>query len=121
MTDLSANLDHFDTVELAVTRADPGVLAENGLYENATSTELVVRACVVPIAGRQLELLPEAWRTREAIQVFSKDELRPVDEEAKTDGDRFTFNGRRYEVQQVSNWSAQGGYWSAVAIKVTTS
>ncbi len=45
-------------------------------------------------------------------------EPRCADKTASTDGDRFTHGGVVFEVVQVADWSAAGGYWRAVAARV---
>lgn len=121
MMRLDTNIDHFAAESLSVTRAAASTLGANGLWTPGATTTVAVSAVVVPMGGRQMDALPEGWRTRDPLIVYAKSALKTVDESAKTDGDRFARGGATYEVQTVQDWSQQAGYWSAVAIKVATS
>lgn len=102
---------------LAVTRGTAGTLAA-GVFTAGATTQLTLTAMVQPVSGRDLLRLPEGLRTRELVAVFTPTALRTTDEHAGTPADRFTWQGRTYEVQLVEEWSHLGGYRRAVAAKV---
>jgi hypothetical protein len=103
---------------LTVTRYAAGDWVD-GRYLDASTATVTAQASVQPIRGRELLMLPEGWRTREPVQVYTETELLTVDEAAGTKPDQFAFGGRTYEVHRVEAWPYHGTtHYEAVALKV---
>lgn len=91
----------------------------NGRFEEAARTNFGLTFCtVIPVDGDELQTVPEALRTREALQFFSQDQIRPVKRETVQSSDLLLYNGHTYEPLTDANWNAQANYWDVVALKV---
>jgi hypothetical protein len=73
---------------------------------------------VQPLGPREVQRMPEGIRHRQLLRVYALAELRTSAPGEAKDGDRFVHQGVTYEVVKVEDWSAQGGYWKAVAAHV---
>lgn len=70
-----------------------------------------VRACVQPLRGRELQMLPEGTNQTEARAVFVAGPL-PVDS-------RLTLpSGERFKVMSAEPWDDVAGYTRAIAVKL---
>lgn len=119
--DISDVLSHFEPFDLSVTRYAAGSYNADGNWV-AGSTSTVTRAVVItPASFKQIEHLPEGLRTRQVLQVFADGDLRTANEPAGTQADTFTLGGKTFEVQSIEDWSANGGFWRALAVKVQAS
>lgn len=116
--DISDALNHFDPFDLEVTRFSAGAYGSDGLFVQGSTSVVTRSVVIVPATGKILEQLPEGLRTRQTLQVFSKDELLTGNEPNGIQADRFTHGGKVFEVQHVDDWNANGGFWRALATKV---
>jgi len=105
------------TADLMIERFGGGAYVD-GRWVNEQPTQVALTANVQPAGGRQLMRLPEGDRTRDNITVWSTSELRPVARAQGKPGDLVLWNGERYEVIQLNDWSANGDYWEATCAKV---
>lgn len=62
-------------------------------------------ASIQPISGFQVLALPEGMRNKELLKVYTTTSLQMADESSGTIGDRFTWNGRLYEIISKFNWA----------------
>jgi hypothetical protein len=93
---------------LSVTRRSGDYVS--GKFVPVLDETFTIRANVQPMPARQLELLPEAARTRGAFMCFSDNrqrELRVLDQATKGLPDRVTrSNGRTYQVHSLGDWTS---------------
>lgn len=87
------------SVPVTLYRAAKGSYV-NGVWTSGAITQIVVQANIQPVRYRDTLLLPEADRTRQAIRIYSSDELREQ-VEGKWDADEFDYNGFRYVIMKV--------------------
>ena len=74
---------------------------------------------VQPMNGFQVMNLPEGWRNKEPVTVFSASYLQVADETLGTLGDRFNWNGYLYEFMKRSNWGGTDlPHYKYTAVKV---
>lgn len=104
---------------LTVRRKATGTFT-NGRYTPAATetTVTITNASVQPLGGRELLLLPEGFRTRQALKVYSPELLRGADAEAGYEADRFEYLGETFEVYACEDWSEHGGYYRATAVQL---
>lgn len=121
MISLAALVSVFGTGALTVTRRAAGTRSGGFYTPGSSSTVTFDPAVVHPITGRELRALPEGYRTREPIAVYTTAALRTASEPDGTPPDLVTWKGETYEVQAVEDWSSNGAFWRAVALKVATS
>lgn len=115
--DLSGSIFRLASVFVTVSRGMPGTDDGAGHYTPNTPTTFTVQANIQPTSGRDLQRLPEAFRTKEIIKLFSRDALQTEDSNAGTPADLVTFNGLQYEVQSVQPWP-HGNLYESLAAKV---
>lgn len=104
-------------VSLPVKRPAAGSFVA-GRYVEVAPVALTVLASVQPLTGEDLEVLPEAERTSDAIEIFSIAELFPVNHTLNKLGDLVTYRGRDYRVRNVEQWDVNGNYFRSVATRV---
>lgn len=81
-------------------------------------TIAVSRVVVVPGAGKFVERLSEGLRTRQAIRVYTTERLQTAQDPAGVPPDLIDWQGETYEVQILEDWTAHGGAFKALALKV---
>jgi hypothetical protein len=86
-----------------------------GRWVSGAPFQFQVTASVQPASGKELDRLPEGFRTREVLAVYTATELRVG--AAGVPPDRIEVQGGTYEVQAVERWES-GGYWKALAARV---
>jgi hypothetical protein len=72
----------------------------------------------MPAGPREIQLLPENERTKEAITVYTLAALCTSDVASSDESDRVTWHGRQYKVIQVEDWVSQTGYARAIATRI---
>jgi hypothetical protein len=96
-------------------RAPPIVVAGRA---SAPAEEVIpITACIQPAAGRDLLLLEEGMRTREAVTVFTTFLIRTAAEDGSPP-DTIAVGDDVFQVQAVQDWSRYGGFYRGVALKV---
>lgn len=90
-----------------------------GRYTPAASetTITVDNASLQPLKARELQLLPEGYRTGQAVKIYSPVELRTADPAGRYEADRIEYKGEFFEVMSVEYWDDHGSYWKATAVK----
>jgi hypothetical protein len=102
-----------------VSRRDPGAYDPlTGLWTRGVASEFTVDAHVQPATRRDVDLLPEGERAREAIAVYTPAELRTSEVALGLEADTLAWSGRTWEVRRLEDWSAQAGYYRAVAVRL---
>lgn len=96
-------IDRFGTT-YTVRRRDPGQYIDGIWTPAGTYEEFDIIASIQPVRGRELEMLPEGRRTREAIRIYTKSGIRPAIEQQDVKGDLVNYKGRQYEVHKVEEW-----------------
>jgi hypothetical protein len=103
---------------ITVRRKGTGTYVNGRYVPSGTETVLTINDAVVqPLSPKELQLLPEGFRTKAAIKVYSRELLRTADAEAGHEADRIDYQAEVYEVHAVEDWDAHGGYRKAVAIQ----
>lgn len=60
---------------------------------------------LMPMSGRDMNLLPEGARTDEWVKMYCLDELRTAEVVGSAQADRFTYHGRTFEIKQQQPWN----------------
>jgi hypothetical protein len=121
MMDLSSVIGSFNQGPLTMTRVAAGGYVSGSGGDGPSSPVVFDPSVVLPLRGRELEVLPEGLRTRMAVQVFTVDPPQVTSETAGTKGDRFTWGGNTFEVQLLDPWGPMANYHRSVATKVDLS
>ena len=103
--DLSWLVDEFANTPIVITRLVYSY-SSAGL-RTSTSTTVNIKGSVQPITGDELERLGTGFHTKRLVSVWSSSAI--------LQRDRFTFDGKSFEVQHVDNWLSGGTYFKAIA------
>lgn len=80
-----------------------------GTYLEGIASDYTIYACIQPLNGRDYELLPEADREKEALEIYTKDEIK--------EDMLLIRNAKTYEINSIEEWY---GYYYAWLIKRVT-
>lgn len=120
LLDVAATVAALADSTLTVERpAGPDTYDDLGRLVKAGPTSFPIDASVQPATARDRLLLPEGFRARQTIAVWSTGNLRPSDEGTGVRGDRVTWQGEVYEVTALDPWANVGGYVKALATRIT--
>lgn len=101
--------------EVSLLRQSKGTYNEFGKWEDQDPKEIKINACVQPINGKDLVKVPEGFRTRSIITLYTTNEVRTASEVEKTQADIVTWNGERYQIYFIEKWPE---YTKAIAVKI---
>lgn len=90
---------------LSVSRYPAGAYVD-GQWTAGTPTTLTVIAVVQPMTARERLLLPESVRSRAAVKLYTDAAMTPADETTQRTGDRFSWDGRTWEVFETAHQAA---------------
>lgn len=113
--DMSACIAKLSAGTVQRVRHEAGTY-NKGRWSEGAETITTITASVQPVTGKELELLPETFRARGTVKIYSTTELFQGSRELGQSPDSIIWNGKRYEVDTVEDWSALGGYWKAFAV-----
>ena len=85
----------------------------NGIYTLGEPTVINRNGAIQPSSNDELQFLPEGERQNNAISIWCNQEIRMGDG-VGINSDVIVYNGGRYKVQFMQDWSANG-YWFAIA------
>lgn len=117
---LSKAIARLGKDDFIVKRRADGEFIE-GRYQRPTDadTEFPETGSVQVLSPRELQILPEATRSKETRKLYAECELKTGSIETNgKEPDHVVFNGTEYEVQSVADWSQQAGYFKYLLMKV---
>ena len=79
--------------------------------------EDTIRAWFQPVTGDDLERLPQGRRTKKVVKFYSLDEIFSASTSKYDMPDIIVIEDEEFEVQNVSDWEADGAYWKALATR----
>lgn len=107
---------------ITILRYDSAVTyGTDGRPLSVTPTSIPIRGSVTPASKQTIARAPEGIRVSRMVDLYTYAEVKAADEEAKTQADRFVFDGKTYEVQDVTRYPAFMGepaHWEGMAIQV---
>lgn len=106
--DESITVENFDT---------PGMRI-GGRWVDPVSVTASITASVQIASGEIKELLPQALRNKDAIEVWSVTEIRPLKRAAGKPPTRVHWEEAAYEVHIFEDWYEHARYWFALCSKV---
>lgn len=86
-----------------VTRFNPGSYV-NGAWAEGTSSQITISASVQPVAGIDLELLPEGRRTSMSVKIYTDVALQTAT--STTNPDVLHAFGHEFEITSVMPWQS---------------
>lgn len=94
-------------IDIRIIRYGAGIWQNDGTFLRGTPSEFHIIASVQPMGGNEIMRLPEHLRTKELVKVYSNVALRTADEKNQLPPDTIDFNGKLYEVQNVSTYGME--------------
>ena len=82
-----------------------------------TPTTFTITASVHPTPGRVLELLPEGFRGRGGVTLYTSTKLKGA-AGVNQEPDVVTIDGEAHQVATVEDWSALGNYYRAICVRL---
>lgn len=76
----------------------------NWIPAKETTNRVKAKGSIQPITGNDLAKLPESFKNVEALKVYTKQELRTVDDTINQEPDILEIDGERYQVAKVEKW-----------------
>ena len=107
------------TAAISVRSFDATTFA-NGFGTSSAAQVLPTSAVVQPSTPREIRSLPELEQTKEAITIYTVKALKTSDTSAADRADEVDWDGRRYKVFVVEDWTAQTQYAKAIATRIGT-
>jgi hypothetical protein len=106
---------------LDITRSAAGSYDSAGLWQDSSNVVHFPIIVVTPATKEQIEVLdlPEGERVEHALWLAAPQAFHHSSVAGHIRGDRFTYDGDRYEIKAHGPWMAQAGFEEATAIKVT--
>lgn len=104
---------------ITLTRYGVGAYSDTtGQWVPGASTDSTLDAVVQPSTPKEIQALPENERTREAITVWTREELKTSDVVGSEQADQIAWKGRQYKAQVKTDWTSQAGYCQTVATRL---
>ncbi len=101
---------------ITVRRYGAGTFDSAGIWQGGAPVDTPTEAAVMPAGPKQIEMLPEAERSAEAILIFTNATLqcaRPGQQ-----ADRIIWQGRTYRAaRSIEDWTVQAGYSWMIAVR----
>ncbi len=97
----------------------PSYTRETGEVLPSCTAGFIVSGNIQPAASEDLLLFPEEERSEDMIVIFSTFHFSLGESEGATftSADIINWHGTKYRVIRVKNWSNQGGYYKAWAVR----
>lgn len=92
------------SISVTVDRFAVGSYDDDGNWQEPTSSSLDITASVQPMRPDEKVILPEGERERESIKLYTVSELFTMDEETKQPADVINWEGKKFDVFQVSRY-----------------
>ena len=108
---MSDVVEDMFTDTYTVTRRSPSAYVA-GRLQPATTSALTISACVQPIAGIDLQRLPEGMRVDGALSLWTTTPL--FTKGPLQDPDFVDVEGETFEVATVEPWGMVGNYYKAI-------
>lgn len=91
----------------------------DGRYVKNAATQLTIEGSVQPLRGNEVKILPEHRRTEESLKIYTASKLRTTDEANNLPCDVVFYDGKRFEVHNVFNYSISKDipHYKAILIK----
>lgn len=99
-------------------RMAAGTWGTDGRFDHGSKTDTSITASVQPAGPKVLQQLPEGFRTRSPIELFSESELRTASQHDDTDSDYVQVDSVWYKVVSVEAHRVIWAHYHAVAIRL---
>lgn len=115
--DFSDVLAEFSPEVLFLERRGPSTYVD-GYATKPEPTQVLLSAVLWPATPSELRVLPEGYRTSEAVTLATTEPLLAKFAGNVNNPDRFSYQGSLWEVASVLNWSQKAGYYLSIATRL---
>lgn len=106
------------SIQLSLIRRANGQYVRGRWVDATPTAPVIITANIQPTTGKDMLLLPEAERLKQAVKLFSEQEVR-ASKEGSHSADQFMYNGQLYEVRRVKKWDMGVlNHYHAIAVAV---
>jgi len=103
---------------ITLTRPTVGTWGSDGRQVPGASASTTIYGSVQPATGKDLEILPEGLRTKDAKRVYTYTALTPANQHTETTGDILVIDTFSYEVQQVKRERSIIAHYRAICTRL---
>lgn len=100
-----------------MTRFLPSELIKGRKQFKTKKTEFDIKASITPLTAKELMRLPEGQRGDGKIRIISTTCLQTARVSECRQADLLCYNKVNYEIDQVLDWSGQGGFFEMLATR----
>jgi hypothetical protein len=76
----------------------------NWVEAKESTTRIKAKGSIQPVTGDDLNKLPEAFKNTESLKIYTKQELKTVDDTINREADIVVIDNKRYQVGVVEKW-----------------
>lgn len=76
----------------------------NWIESNQTTDIFKAKGSIQPLSGQDINLLPESFKTTAVNKIYTKTELKAIDQFKGTEADTIIVDGQEYVVLTVEKW-----------------
>ena len=108
---------------ITIERFDKATVVKGYVVKDTTPTEIIIEALITPvIKTTNLTFLPDSFRQKKVLRIFSNTELYMEDEQdTDREGDEFTWEDQKWRVIKCAPWHVNGyEAFEAYAYKIDT-
>lgn len=103
---------------ITLRRAAAGSRDATGAYVPGTTSTTTIKASVQPLTGKDTNSLPEGERHKDWLKLYTRSELRPVNQHTGAAGDRVEVDGITYEVRAVKRYRTVCPHYRADVVRI---
>ena len=114
---IAAQLNCLGSLTITVVRYGKGRIV-GGKLKASKQRPFTVKAAVQPMTGRERESLPEGWRQRRLVKVYTNERLLVSDDKREQRADLLFFDDEEYEVLESEQHRGVGlDYFKTIAAR----
>ena len=76
----------------------------NFIVGDQVSGQFIISGNLQPITGKDLQLLGDGFKATDVRKIYTRSELKTLDEDSKTEADLVVIEAKDYQVQIVEPW-----------------
>ncbi len=104
--------------KIEVTRYKAGHYNSDGRWVEGAAEKLCLEGSVQPAKEEDVQRLPEGFRNKKAIRIYSEKEFKATNPETQTKGDVLAWEGDLYEVQMITKHTKIMPHWKVIAVRI---
>lgn len=92
----------------------------NGKYVAGAANDISLTCSLQPMEGNETKILPEGVRESQTMKMYTVEEIRTSNQEAKTKADEIIIDGLEFEVYEVQKWtlpSSPNAHYKSILFK----